>query len=92
MCASLANSALARSSFITSQSECEEEKGGGDVKLGAVSIDAEMAWLRRMSVQCTLSRWLYAEEFAASLKQCVVDHESEVYKQLAEMHEAHVAN
>eukprot|EP01083_Nonionella_stella_P040694 110336_1 len=70
----------------------EEKKSDDneDAQLGAVLVNKDMKWLKKPSVQCTLSRWIYDEEYVESLKDCIVDLESVVYKQLYSMHSDHI--
>eukprot|EP01084_Bolivina_argentea_P207613 354195_1 len=79
------------SQLIKFENENDEKKcNDEDVRLGAVLIDKENEWLNKPSVQCSLSRWVYENEYVESLKDCVMDVKSEIYKQLYNMHLRHV--
>ena len=69
----------------------DDEKSSRVMKLGSIEIEKEMEWLKKPSVECTLSRWVYEEEYVDSLRECMIDYEeSDVYKELYAMHRAHI--
>ena len=70
----------------------DDNENENDVKLGGVMVNKDLEWLCKPTVQCTLSRWVYENEYIQSLKDCIVDEKSNTYLQLYEMHINHLNN